>query len=258
MTPPIRVTLWNEFVHERQNPVVAQIYPHGIHGLLAQALATHEDFVIRTATLEEPEHGLTQAVLDDTDVLVWWGHAAHEAVCDAIVTRVQQRVLAGMGLIVLHSGHWSKLFKRLMGTSCALCWREAGERERVWVVNPGHPIAAGVGPCIELEQSEMYGEPFGIPTPDELVFVSWFQGGEVFRSGATWTRGSGRVFYFSPGHEVYPIYHQPQVQRVIANGIRWARPQGIAADTPRHVPVEEARERIVARGGTVHRETGRL
>lgn len=258
MTHPIRVTLWNEFVHERQNPEVARIYPHGIHSLLAQALAVHEDFVIRTAILEEPDHGLSEAVLEDTDVLVWWGHAAHEAVRDDIVTRVQHRVLAGMGLIVLHSGHWSKLFKRLMGTSCALCWREAGERERVWVVNPGHPIATGVGPCIELEQSEMYGEPFGIPTPNELVFVSWFQGGEVFRSGATWTRGSGRVFYFSPGHEVYPIYHQPQVQRVIANGIRWARPQGIAADTPRHVPVEEARERIVARGGTVHRETGRL
>jgi trehalose utilization protein len=171
---------------------------------------------------------------------------------DALVTRVQERVLAGMGLIVLHSGHFSKVFKRLMGTSCALCWREAGERERVWVVNPGHPIAAGVDTCIELEQSEMYGEPFGIPTPDELIFVSWFQGGEVFRSGATWTRGSGRIFYFSPGHEVYPIYHHPDIQRVIANGVQWARPQGMAASTPREVPADQAREKIATRGGSVH------
>ncbi|GEP45559.1 ThuA domain-containing protein [Brevifollis gellanilyticus] len=249
---PIRITIWNEFVHERQNDVVAGIYPKGIHGALADALSIHADFSIRTATLDEPEQGLPQSILDETDVLLWWGHKAHEEVHDEIVTRVQQRVLAGMGLIVLHSGHFSKVFKRLMGTSCALCWREAGERERVWVVNPGHPIATGLGDCIEIEHSEMYGEPFGIPTPDELIFVSWFQGGEVFRSGATWKRGSGRIFYFSPGHEVYPIYHHPDIQRVIANGIRWARPQGVAARTPRHVPVDQAREVIASQGGTVH------
>ena len=249
---PIRVTIWNEFVHERQNPTVAQVYPNGIHGALADFLSKHEDFQVRTATLDEPDYGLPQDVLDQTDVLLWWGHAAHDAVSDDVVTRVQQRVIAGMGLIVLHSGHFSKVFKRLMGTNCALCWREAGERERVWVVNPGHPIAEGLGDCIELEHSEMYGEPFVIPTPDELIFVSWFQGGEVFRSGATWTRGSGRIFYFSPGHEVYPIYHHPDIQRVIANAIRWARPQGVAANTPRNVPVEQAREKITARGGSVH------
>jgi trehalose utilization protein len=257
MSTPIRVTIWNEFVHERQSPVVAALYPKGIHGLLQEVLSTQADLVVRTATLEEPEQGVSQEVLDQTDVLLWWGHAAHDVVLDETVTRVQQRVLAGMGLIVLHSGHWSKVFKRLMGTSCALCWREAGERERVWVVNPGHPIAEGLGDCIEIEQSEMYGEPFGIPTPDELIFVSWFQGGEVFRSGVTWTRGSGRIFYFSPGHEVYPIYHHPDVQRVIANGIRWARPQGRPANTPRPVPVEQARERITVRGGTVHDAAGK-
>jgi trehalose utilization protein len=255
---PIRVTIWNEFVHERKNPVVAGIYPHGIHVALAQALGEHADLMVRTATLDEPDQGVPQSVLDETDVLLWWGHAAHDAVLEETVTRVQQRVLAGMGLVVLHSGHWSKVFKRLMGTSCALCWREAGEKERVWVVNPGHPIAAGVGPCFEIEHSEMYGEPFGIPTPDELIFVSWFQGGEVFRSGATWTRGSGRIFYFSPGHELYPIYHHPEVKRIIANGVRWARPQGAAADTPKHVPVELARETLSARGGSLHSDDGRL
>ena len=257
-TTPIRVTIWNEFVHERQNPTVAAHYPKGIHGALAEVLGKQGDFQVRTATLEEPEQGLPPEVLDNTDVLLWWGHAAHDQVCDQLVTRVQQRVIAGMGLIVLHSGHFSKVFKRLMGTSCALCWREAGERERVWTINPGHPIAAGIGDCIEIEQSEMYGEPFGIPTPEELIFVSWFQGGEVLRSGATWTRGSGRIFYFSPGHEVYPIYHIPDVQRVITNAVRWARPQGAAANIPRHVPVEVAREKIVARGGTVHEADGKL
>lgn len=255
---PIRVTIWNEFVHERSEPAVAAIYPKGIHGLLAEVLGRAPGFRVRTATLDEPEHGLTAEALDQTDVLLWWGHAAHERVADEIVTRVQARVIDGMGLVVLHSGHYSKVFKRLMGTSCALCWREAGERERVWVVNPGHPIADGIDRFIELENSEMYGEPFGIPTPDEQVFISWFAGGEVFRSGACWTRGSGRIFYFSPGHEAYPIYHHPQIQRVIANGVRWARPRGVRADVPRHVPVSEAREKIGVRGTLLHDASGRL
>ena len=254
----IRVTVWNEFVHEVKNPAVQKIYPHGIHAVLADFLGREPELSVRTATLGEPEHGLTEAVLRETAVLTWWGHAAHDQVSDVVVARVHQRVLEGMGLVVLHSGHWSKLFKRIMGTSCALCWREAGERERVWTINPGHPIAEGVGPFIELEQSEMYGEPFGIPTPDEQVFISWFEGGEVFRGGCCWTRGSGRIFYFSPGHETYPIYHHPQIQRVITNAVKWARPRGLPANTPRKVPVEEAREKIQAKGPTLHDAEGRL
>ena len=246
------VTVWNEFVHERSHPEVARIYPDGIHAVLADALRKRGGFIVKTATLDQPEHGLTDDVLRGTDVLTWWGHAAHDRVSDEVIARVHARVLEGMGLVVLHSGHWSKLFKRVLGTSCALCWREAGERERVWVVDPGHPIAEGIDRCIELENSEMYGEPFGIPTPDELVFLSWFQGGEVFRSGACWRRGSGRIFYFSPGHEAYPIYHDPQIQQVITNGVRWAAPCGRAADTPRHVPITEARESFTARGPSVH------
>lgn len=256
--PAVRVTLWNEFVHERTNPEVGRIYPNGIHAVLAEALRQHGNVEVRTATLDLPDHGLTDEVLRNTDVLTWWGHAAHDQVRDEIIARVHARVLEGMGLIVLHSGHWSKLFKRVMGTSCALCWREAGERERVWVVDPGHPIAAGIDHCIELEQSEMYGEPFGIPTPDDIVFLSWFQGGEVFRGGCTWRRGSGRIFYFSPGHESYPIYHHPQIQRVIANAVQWAAPQGRPADTPRNTPVEQAREKIAARGPSVHDAHGNL
>lgn len=255
---PIRVTIWNEFVHEQENREVRRIYPEGIHGALASALSKYPELQIRTATLRQPEHGLGNGVLENTDVMTWWGHAAHDQVSDAIAARVQQRVIEGMGLIVLHSGHLSKPFVRLMGTSCMLCWREAGERERVWVVNPGHPIAQGVGDFIELENSEMYGEPFGIPMPDEQVFISWFEGGEVFRGGNCFKRGSGRIFYFSPGHEAYPIYHIASIQRVIYNAIHWARPQGIKANVPRHVPIDAAREKITAKGAQLHDAGGKL
>ncbi len=223
MTEPLRVTVWSEFRHEKHNPQVQAVYPDGIHGVIADALR-QQGFSVQTATLDEPEHGLTEAVLLNTDVLTWWGHMAHGDVQDAIVERVHKRVLQGMGLIVLHSGHFSKIFKRLMGTSCDLKWREANERERIWVVKPGHPIAAGLGEYFEIPHEEMYGEFFDIPEPDSLVFVSWFQGGEVFRSGCCYHRGEGRIFYFRPGHETFPTYYQDEVQQVIANAVRWAAP----------------------------------
>lgn len=218
---PIKVTVWNEFRHERESAEVRSIYPEGIHGALRDGLQPF-GFEMRTATLDEPEHGLTDEVLNDTDVLIWWGHMAHDDVDDAVVERVHGRVLQGMGLIVLHSGHYAKIFKKLMGTSCALKWREADEKERLWVVDPSHPIAEGLPEYIELEREEMYGEFFDIPAPDELVFVSWFEGGEVFRSGCAYRRGLGRIFYFRPGHESYPTYRREEILRVIANAVRWA------------------------------------
>jgi trehalose utilization protein len=227
----INVTIFNENIHEQQNERVRQVYPEGIHGAIAAHLRQQDDMTVQTATLEQPEHGLTEAVLAETDVLLWWGHLAHDQVQDAIVDRVQQRVLKGMGLIVLHSGHFSKIFKRLMGTTCGLVWREADEKERLWVVSPNHPITQGLERFIEIPQAEMYGEYFDIPDPDELIFISWFQGGEVFRSGATWHRGQGRIFYFRPGHETYPIYYQEEVLKVLVNGIRWARFRGNTAVT---------------------------
>jgi trehalose utilization protein len=229
------VTVWNEFRHEKQHAEVQAVYPQGIHAVIAEGLNA-AGFDVRTATLDEPEHGLPESVLAETDVLTWWGHMAHDEVSDAVVDRVQARVLAGMGLIVLHSGHFSKIFKRLMGTTCNLKWREAGERERIWVVEPGHPIAEGLGECFEVPHAEMYGERFDIPAPDELVFVSWFQGGEVFRSGCCWRRGAGKVFYFRPGHETYPIYYQPEIRRVLANAVRWAAPPRDATVTFGHRP----------------------
>ncbi len=223
MSSPIRVTVWGEYRHEKKNPKVAEIYPEGMHEAIAGFLGKEADLQVRTATLDEPEHGLGGSVLDETDVLVWWGHMAHGEVSDEIVAQVKTRVLEGMGLIVLHSGHYAKIFKSLMGTTCSLKWRESTDKERLWNLMPSHPIMQGIGDYFEIPQEEMYGEPFGIPTPDELLMVSWFTGGEVFRSGATWYRGNGRIFYFRPGHETYPTYHQAEVQTVITNAVRWAR-----------------------------------
>jgi trehalose utilization protein len=216
-----RVTVWNEYRQEKSDPPVRAIYPDGIHAAIGEGLRD-AGFDVTIATFDEPEHGLTDAVLASTDVLTWWGHVAHAEVDDAVVDRVQRRVLDGMGLIVLHAGHHSKIFRRLMGTSCDLKWREAGERERIWVIDPAHPIADGLGESFVIEQEEMYGERFDIPAPDELVLISWFQGGEVFRSGCCFHRGRGRVFYFRPGHETHPTYFNPDVRRVIANAVHWA------------------------------------
>ena len=224
------VTIWNEFVHEQEKPEVAQIYPNGIHDVIAGGLRENLDdrYAIRTATLDQPDQGLPDEILNSTDVLFWWGHAAHDRVGDELVERIAQRVLTGMGLIVLHSGHDSKPFKRLLGTNCQLRWREEGERERLWIVDPGHPIVDGLATeYFELPQTEMYGEQFGIPTPDELLMISWFAGGEVFRSACTWRRGKGKVFYFRPGHETYPIYFDPNVRRVLSNAAAWAVPAGV-------------------------------
>ncbi len=237
----VHVLVWGENVHEQTNEAVRKVYPRGMHTVIAEGLNESADIDATCATLQEPEHGLTVERLKHTDVLTWWGHTAHGQVSDEIVERVMARVWEGMGLIVLHSGHYSKIFRRLMGTACSLLWREAGERERLWVCNPGHPIAQGLGPYVELEHTEMYGEPFAVPAPEEQIFVSWFEGGEVFRSGCTWTRGNGKVFYFRPGHETYPIYYNPQVKQILKNAVRWAKPPAlwINPGCPNVKPIEK-------------------
>ncbi|KRG09290.1 ThuA domain-containing protein [Staphylococcus sp. NAM3COL9] len=238
----MNITIWNEFRHEQESAEVKKVYPEGIHKALASFLESEHQ--VKTATLDEPEHGLTEDVLTNTDVLVWWGHKAHDEVDDVIVEKVKQRVLDGMGLVVLHSGHFSKIFKNLMGTTCDLKWREADEKERLWVVDPSHPITEGLDSYFELEKEEMYGEHFDIPAPDETVFISWFEGGEVFRSGATFKRGNGKIFYFRPGHESYPTYYNTNIQQVIKNAVRWA----CNTNTPKHQygnaqPLEEINEK---------------
>lgn len=220
----LKVTVWGENVHEQQEPHVAERYPAGMHGTIAAGIEENlgDAVQVRTATLQDPEHGLTEEVLADTDVLTWWGHAAHDQVSDEVVDRVHRHVLDGMGLVVLHSGHWSKIFTKLMGTTCTLRWRAEHDRELVWTVDPTHPIVQGVPNPIVIDEQEMYGEFFDIPAPDELIFISGFSGGEVFRSGCTFRRGFGKIFYFSPGDQDYPVYHHRDVRKVIANGVAWA------------------------------------
>jgi trehalose utilization protein len=224
-TQPLRVLVWGENRHEKEQPEVAAIYPEGMHTTIREGIEENlgERAHVSTATLDDPEHGLTEDVLQSTDVLVWWGHAAHAEVSDEVVERVHRHVLAGMGLVVLHSGHWSKIFGKLMGTSCTLRWRSERDRELVWTVNPSHPIAQGVPHPFIIPEQEMYGEFFDIPAPDELVFLSTFSGGEVFRSGCTFKRGFGKIFFFSPGDQDYPVYHHKDVRRVIANAVEWAK-----------------------------------
>ena len=227
MPAPIRVTIWNEYRHEKMNPRVTELYPQGMHEAIATSLRKNAALNVRTITLDDPEHGCTPELLDDTDVMLWWGHLAHHEVQDSVVNRVHQRVLDGMGMIVLHSAHFSKIFRKLMGSTCNLKWREEeNEREILWVTRPGHPIVQGIGDHFILPREEMYGEYFDIPEPESTFLISSFGGGEVFRSGCTWTRGAGKIVYFRPGHETFPTYYDPNVLRVIDNAVHWAAPIG--------------------------------
>lgn len=245
---PLRVTVWHEFRHEKTNETVRGVYPDGMHTVMKAAIEEHlgDGVVVTTATLDQDDnHGLSDELLENTDVMTWWGHAAHGDVKDEWAQKVAQRVREGMGLVVLHSGHYAKPFKLLMGTNCHLKWREAAETERLWNVSPGHPITAGLEKdYIELDQTEMYGEHFDIPDPDELVFVSWFEGGEVFRSGCIWKRGAGKVFYFRPGHETFPIYYHPEVRCVLANGVKYVAP-ALGGNLPQKLSWEGSRGDVV-------------
>ncbi len=234
----MKVTVWNEFQHEKTKPYILELYPGGLHEYIASFLRS-DDIEVRCATLDDENCGLTDEVLDDTDVLIWWGHMAHHKVSDEVVDRVQTHIQSGMGLIALHSAHFSKIFKRMMGTTCSLKWRD-GARERIWTIMPNHPIAEGVDETFVLDPEEMYGEAFDIPTPDEIIFLGWFNGGEVFRSGCTFTRGHGKIFYFQPGHESNPSFRNENVQKIIRNAVKWACPikKNIKIECPHFVALE--------------------
>lgn len=235
----INVTIWNEDSVETTHEDVLKVYPWGLNGALADFLGKNENMNVRTANLEEPECGLPDEILESTDVLLWWGHGKHHLVPDELVKKVHDRVLRGMGIIFLHSAHFSHPFQSLMGTTCSLKWRD-GDRERLWTVLPNHPIAKGLPEYFELEEEEMYGERFDIPQPDELIFLGWFSGGEVFRSGCVWYRGLGKVFYFQPGHETNPTYLNENIQKVITNAVNWLAPDEVVdkIDCPFVEPVE--------------------
>ncbi len=217
----MNITIYNEYVHEQTDPQVRAVYPDGIHGALSSFLS--EGNQVRCFTLDSINE-LSDDVLNDTDVMLWWGHMRHQEVPDEVAVRVKEAVLRGMGMIFLHSAHHSKPFRLLMGTMCNLTWREDGDMERIWTVIPSHPIAQGIGRYFELPHVETYGEPFTIPNPDDVVFIGWYEGGEVFRSGVTFHRENGKIFYFQPGHETFPIFYDQNVQTVIRNAVEWAKP----------------------------------
>ena len=219
----IRVTVWNEYIHEREYPAIGAVYPEGIHGCIRRFLEKEEDMQVQCVTLDMPGQGLTGEILENTDVLIWWGHAAHEQISDENAQRVAEHVRRGMGFIGLHSAHFCKPLRLLLGTSMTLKWKH-GDREKLFLVSPSHPIAEGIAEEICLEQEELYGEFFDIPKPDDVIFEGWFASGAVFRSGVTFTRGNGKIFYFQPGHEEYPIYQYPEIQHIITNAVRWTRP----------------------------------
>jgi len=257
----IRVTVWNEhsslqecaellsiYPKEIQDIVAdifagaERVYPKGIHEAIADLLRDNKDIVVRTSLLKDPEQGLSQNILDGTDVLIWWGHFFHDIIKDEYVERVISHVQRGMGIIFLHSAHHSKPFKRLLGTSGSLSWREKNEKERIWTIAPNHPIAEGLDTYFELESEEMYGEPFGIPEPETTVFIGWFKGGNVFRSGVTYTREYGKIFYFQPGHETNRAFYDFNVKLIINNAVKWARP--LKKMTELHSPYTEELESL--------------
>ena len=223
MSKLIRVTVWNEYVHEREYPAIGAVYPEGIHGCIRRFLGREADIAVTCVTLDMPHQGITRELLAETDVLIWWSHARQDDITDETVRLVREAVHAGMGLIALHSAHFSRIMRDLLGTTMTLHWRHH-DREKLWCIAPTHPIAQGVPACIDIPEEEMYGEPFDIPRPDDIIFLGWFESGHVFRSGVTFTRGRGKIFYFQPGHEEAPVYEQPEIQRIILNAVRWAAP----------------------------------
>ncbi len=230
----IRVTVWNEYVHERELPEIQKVYPEGIHGCIRDFLTKEDDMDVICATLDQPHQGITKELLDSTDVLIWWSHARQDDITEETVNLVKDAVHAGMGLIALHSAHYSRILRALLGTTMTLHWRH-GDSEKLWCIDPTHPIAKDVPPCIEIPEEEMYGECFDIPKPEDIIFIGWFGGGEVFRSGVTFTRGRGRIFYFQPGHEEARVYGIPEIQKIIVNAVRWAAPTDRLSAPPQNI-----------------------
>jgi len=237
MANKIRVTIWNEFRHEKHEGSLAQkYYPNGIHAQIKSFLDECDDLEVRLACLDDPDQGIPDEVLDNTDVLMWWGHCYHDAVRDDRVEYIRNRVYkGGMGFVACHSAHESKPFKAIVGTSGALSWGD-DYPEIMWNLKPSHPIAEGIPDHFDLELEELYAEPFYIPDPDDLIFAGWYPTGHIFRAGATYTRGMGRVFYFQPGHESCPSFHNPFVQRVLKNGVHWVAPTKPGYEVPQACP----------------------
>ena len=200
---------------------ITKVHPQGIHMTLKSIFDECDDMAVRTVTMDMPEFGFSQEVLDDTDVLVLWAHLAHEKITDEIAERIKNRVHEGMGFLCLHSAHQCKPLHKLIGVSTIPKWRME-DACKIYCIEPNHPIAKDIPDMFELEAEQVYCEPFDITTPDELVFVTWYQGGELLRSGCCWERENGRIFYFQPGHETCKSYYDVNVRQILKNAVRWA------------------------------------
>lgn len=222
---PIRVTFWHEFRHEKTKPAAMALYPDGLHAYLKSVLEC-DDIEITLAALDDPNQGITDELLENTDVLMWWGHAYHNEVDDELVEKIRQRVYAGMGFLPLHSAHHSKPFQRIIGCTGNLRWGR-NQKAIIWNLAPWHPIAQGVPMSFQLTE-ELYSEPFYIPKPDEIIFGTWFEDGNLFRGGLTFRRGLGKIFYFHTGHETVDSLKNENVHRIIKNAIYWCAPDAKA------------------------------
>jgi len=241
MEKKIRVTIWHEYTHEKHSPEIAAIYPEGIHGQIKKALSYDGDLDITLAALDDPDQGLPEELLNNTDVLLWWGHMRHGDVDDGLAARIRDRVYrCGMGFIALHSAHHSKPFRTIVGCTGDLLWGDE-QKEIVWNLNPGHPIAAGIPDHFCLPIEELYAEPFAVQ-PDELIFTAWFEDGYIMRNGMVFNRGAGKVFYFQPGHETCPTYHNETVQKVLINAAAWAYTPRAEEYRYGHIPVPTVEE----------------
>lgn len=274
---PLKVLVWDE-----RQPAQKQAYREGLGARVARHLRGCEGVEVTEALLDDPGQGL--ASLDAMDVVVWWGHVRHAEIETATALRVVERIRSGrLGLVALHSAHWSRPFVEAMAAvareralaaltpgeraravvtesellprpfmapsyqerrspsvlykrpptgpvevrlvrpnCCFPAYRGDGRPSEVWVKLPRHPIARGLPATFTIPQTEMYDEPFHVPDPDEVVLEEHWAAGEWFRSGSAWRLGAGRVFYFRPGHETYPVFENAWALKVVENAVRWA------------------------------------
>lgn len=218
------VVVWSEGTAPKE------VYPNDINGAIAEGLKELKGWEVVVANLSDPNQGLPDELLNRADVLIWWGHQRHDQVKDPLVSKIVKRVKEdGMGFISLHSSHFAKPNKALMGTACS--WGAyVGDSTtlKVTVKDPGHPIAKGVKE-FTIVHNERYSDPYAVPTPQSVVFegIATLKDGKVDPSqqGFTWQIGKGKMFYFQPGHETNPVFYDANVGRIMINAVQWAAPE---------------------------------
>lgn len=222
----MNITIFNEYHPNEHTGKAEKNYPGGIH-IALKSIFESQEYDVVTATQEQACNGLTDEILDNTDVLLWWSKNWDNELLNSVADKVVSRIREGMGAVFLHSAKNSKPFLRLTGTTSAtapVSWKEPGESERLFVVSPAHPIAEGIPSGYVIPNEEPYCEYFDIPKPDDIVFLGGFGNGMCIRAGVTFTRGAGKIFFFQPGHDSFPVYNDKVIRRIILNAVNWAKP----------------------------------